>query len=76
MCVQQNIILTDACAGVANPVACAGVYHGLLTKGLQATLITYANLLPELLSRRGTADGDLDVARVRASDSRRSNTVS
>ena len=62
--VQQNIILYDACAGSTDPVGCSNVFYGVMSKGLQATIQAYANVIPEILAHRGSANGDINVVKV------------
>ena len=57
LCGQQTIFLIDACTGVVDVAACSTVFNGVLTRGLHAGLVTYANLMPELLARRNSAAG-------------------
>ena len=62
---QQAIVLNDACLGSADYTGCAAVYHGIITKGLQATEQALVDLVSELLSHRTNANGDMAVVRVR-----------
>ena len=62
---QQAIVLNDACLGSADYVGCSAVYHGVMTKGLQATEQTLVDLVGELLARRTNANDNMTIVTVR-----------
>ena len=57
-------MLNDACLGSADYQGCTAVYHGVMSKGLQATEQTLVDLVGELLSHRTDANGDMAIVRV------------
>ena len=59
---QKRIVTDDACVATSNPLLCAGVYYGVMSKGLYPALQSYGNLVRDLLaSRRSAAGGFEDV---------------
>jgi hypothetical protein len=61
---QQDIVLANACPATSDPVACASVHSGLLTKGLFASVESFAHLYEELVQTRGVANGSFSVVQV------------
>ena len=57
-------MLKDACPATSDPVACASVYSGLLTKGLFAAVESFSHLYAELVQTRGIANGNFSVVQV------------
>ena len=47
-------MLSNACVGAVDKDRCAAVFFGVLTKGLQAAMQTYARVVRSLLATRNS----------------------
>lgn len=59
-------MLVDACPATSDPVACAKVNSGILTRGLYASVNDFASMYIELVNGRGLAHGNFSVVQVRS----------